>query len=52
MTKEEWLNHSNDDRKWPAVCKDWNNVSETDRIATDERPWFAQFKIDGDRTTV
>lgn len=43
-----WM--STDERRWPAVCLDWEKAKEKDRDCSESNPWICQPKFDGDRT--
>lgn len=43
----EW--RLNDGRKWPAVCKRWEDCKAEQLTCTPDRPWLGQAKVNGDR---
>ena len=43
----KWM--SSDERKWPAVCLDWEKAKDKDRHCSESNPWLCQPKFDGDR---
>lgn len=50
-TAEEWKALNKDTRKWPAVCKKWDDCSTSEKDCSVVKPWEMQFKVDGDRCT-
>lgn len=45
--KDAW--DSEDTRVWPAVCLDWGKAKDADKVCSEEKPFYGQEKIDGDR---
>lgn len=50
-TAEEWLEMHDDSRKWPALCKAWKDIPESDKECSIANLWIGQYKIDGNRVT-
>lgn len=50
-TAEEWAELHGQTHKWAACCKDWKNATDSEKICTEDYPWIAQYKVDGNRCT-
>ena len=44
---KEW--RESDNRRWPAVCKKWEDCKPEQIACSVERPWLGQAKVNGDR---